>query len=160
MTGARVKAAPPPLEQDDIRWVHTPASILSPEQRVLVVTIGTWLKSQVRGPKGWKATYGRNLSVRKRVMHVLARIDVEQVIRHLQGAPNTIRFVRCAPRSLDTDNLATACKPVRDQVCAWLAGDNTPSARANDSIRSGYDFTYHQQRQDAYAVRIELERRT
>lgn len=146
------------LEQDDVRWIRTEGSVLVPAERVLVVAVAIYLKSQGGQSKNWRAGWGISKRVRTKVMHVLARIDLESVVRFFEGYPNKLTFTRLAPRSLDSDNLATVMKPVRDQTCAWLCGKNAADTVANDGIRSGYEFAYRQQRQSAYGVQIQLER--
>jgi hypothetical protein len=150
------------LEDDHIRWVAAKSgSILAPKPAELLVWIGMVLMSQKHGmSQNWRASYGRSRQLRVKVMHALAELDIAPLTRFLGGPANHIRFVRLAPRSLDTDNLATAFKPIRDQVCCWLAGDNSPTARANDGKRSGYTFEYGQQQQKAYDIRIEVRRVT
>lgn len=147
-------------EPTRIEWVNAKHSILAPEPAALLVTIGVRLRSQAKnwGGNNWRANYGRSRQLRAYVMHALARIDLESVLRALGGPPNSIRFVRLAPRLLDDDNLRAAFKPARDQVCCWLSGDNTLTARANDGMRSGYAFDYGQQPQRAYGIRIEIRR--
>lgn len=150
-----------PLELDDIRWIAATGGILAPEPAGLDITIGVVLKSQSSGwSHNWRASHGRSQQLRKLVMHRLACVDLEPLTRFLGGPANSIRFVRLAPRSLDTDNLATAFKPIRDQVCCWLSGENSPTARANDGKRSGYTFEYAQQSQKAYGIRLEIRRVT
>jgi hypothetical protein len=122
-----------------------PLSILDDSGSVLIIAIGHWLKAQPRGKSGWRTRHGVSRGLREKTMHALARIDLEEVHRFLGGAPNSLRFVRLASRSLDDDNLRTAFKPIRDQVCCWLGGDNTPNARANDGKRSGFTFDYGEQ---------------
>ncbi len=38
--------------------------------------------------------------------------------------PCEVRVIRIAPRALDDDNLARACKAVRDEVARWLGVDD------------------------------------
>jgi hypothetical protein len=152
-------SVPKLLETNAAHWVAPSDSILSPHGPGLDITIGVMLKSQVNGwSNNWRASHGRSQRLRVLTMHTLACVDIEMVIRHLGGPPNSIRFVRLAPRSLDDDNLRTAFKPIRDQVCCWLACDNSPTARANDGKRSGYAFDYGQQQQKLYGIRIEIRR--
>lgn len=149
------------LELDGAHWIAAKHDILAPRGAGLDITIGVRLKSQGSGwSHNWRADYGRSRQLRIRAMHALACVDLETVLRHLSGPPNAIRFVRLAPRALDDDNLRTAFKPIRDQVCAWLAGNNSADARANDGMRSGYAFDYGQQQQKLYGVRIEIRRET
>jgi len=47
-------------------------------------------------------------------------------VARLDGATR-VRITREAPALLDTDNLAGACKAVRDEVAAWLGVDDGPT---------------------------------
>lgn len=159
LTRAKHKRETVQLELDGCEWVATEDSILVPAQRSVVITIGIRLKSQRHGmSNNWRAAHGRSVQLRKRTARALILVPVPSITRHLlmTHPPSRIGFTRLAPRALDTDNLAAAFKPIRDQVCCWLAGDNSVDARADDGIRSGYSFSYHQQQQRAYGVRIEL----
>lgn len=144
------------LELDDCQWIATEDSILVPASRTVVITIGIRLQSQAHWSHNWQAAWGRTKDLRERMAEALSLISVEQVSEHLHGVARQMVLIRMAPRKLDTDNLAVALKPIRDQVCCWLAGDNRPDARANDGVRSGYTFTPRQQAQRAYGVRVEL----
>lgn len=44
------------------------------------------------------------------------------------SGPWRVAIVRAGPKSLDTDNLASAAKAVRDAVAAWLGVDDGPEA--------------------------------
>lgn len=145
-----------PVELDGCHWIATEGSILVPEVRAVCITIGLVLKSQGQWSKNWRATYGRSLQLRKVVQRALNSVPPDMVERHLRFWPTRIAFTRLAPRTLDSDNLASVFKPIRDQVVCWLHGNNETDARANDGMRSGYMFDYHQQQQRAYGVRIEL----
>jgi hypothetical protein len=153
----KTKAKFVPLEIDACHWVATEGSILVPEVRAVVITVGLELKSQKHGiSNNWRAEHGRRQQLRKRMCVRLGTIPFWGVEAHLDGKPTKIEFTRLAPRMLDSDNLASVFKPIRDQVCAWLVGKNDSSARADDGMRSGYTFSYHQQQQRAYGVRVEL----
>jgi hypothetical protein len=153
----KVKAKPKPLEMDGCHWIATEGSILVPEIRAVCITIGLELKSQGQWSKNWRATYGRSQQLRKRVQQALRMVAVQDVTHHLGGVfPRCVSFTRLAPRLLDSDNCASVFKPARDQVVAWLAGRNETNARADDGMRSGYEFSYHQQQQRAHGVQIEL----
>lgn len=68
-----------------------------------------------------------------------------------------VRFVRFAPGELDLgDNLNSAFKHIRDQVVAWIAGDNTVAGRGDDGPRCGLTWEYAQVRSKEYGVRIEM----
>lgn len=145
------------LEPDAIHWVATEGSILVPATRAVVITIGIRLQSQGRWSNNWRAAAGRSQQLRKRVMSALYLVAVQDVTHHLGGVfPKRIAFTRLAPRKLDTDNCVAVFKPARDQVCCWLAGRNDYRARADDGVRSGYEFSYYQQAQKLYGLQVEL----
>ena len=48
--------------------------------------------------------------------------------------PVVVTIVRVAPRSLDSDNLAGACKSVRDGVADWLGVDDDMTERKNNVV--------------------------
>jgi hypothetical protein len=144
------------LEQDDVHWIASEGSILAPPVRAVVITIGLRLRSQGQWSKNWRADYGRTKQLRERTARALSLIAVDGVTEHLRREARVVSFTRLAPRLLDGDNLVAACKAIRDQVCCWLSGDNRPNARADDGVRSGFTFEYHQQQQRAYGVRVEL----
>lgn len=145
------------LETDRVDWIATEGSILVPETRCVVLTIGIKLRSQTHGwSNNWRPAYGRSKQLRKRTQAALFGVSVEHVTQHLRAPARRLIFVRLAKRRLDTDNNVLVFKSIRDQVCCWLKGDNEIWARANDSMRSGYEFDYKQQIQRAWGVRVEL----
>jgi hypothetical protein len=81
-------------------------------------------------------------------------------LHHLQHVPATTRaihFDRFAPGKLDPhDNLPSSNKHICDQVCAWLAGDNTITGRGDDGPSCGIAFTYGQVKSDEYGVRVTI----
>jgi hypothetical protein len=151
-----IRVAKRRLEQDAVHWIATEGSILIPATRAVVITIGIELKSQGRWSNNWRAAAGRSRQLRERTMLALSVLTPAAVQKHLGAPVQQIGFTRLAPRMLDDDNLRTAAKAVRDQVVAWLAGYTTVNARANDGMRSGYTFSYYQQQQRLYGVRLEL----
>lgn len=158
ITAARRKALTRELELDGVHWAVSEGSILTAPTRAVVITIGIRLKSQGSWSNNWRAAAGRTKATRTRVMRALEMVTIEDVELHLGGHPQRVIFTRLAPRALDTDNNLAVFKAVRDQTCAWLAGRNELTTRANDGLRSGYDFSYFQQRQRAYGAQIELAR--
>lgn len=68
------------------------------------------------------------------------------------ATPLALRFVRIAPRRLDSDNLARAMKALRDELCRWLGYDDGDERLT---------FTYDQERgrPKVYAVRLEVYER-
>lgn len=60
-----------------------------------------------------------------------------------------VSLTRVAPRSLDTDNLASACKGLRDGIAdALTAADNHPNIR--------WEYSQQKGRPKEYAVLVEI----
>jgi len=62
--------------------------------------------------------------------------------------PHHVHITRIARGELDTDNLAGACKAVRDEIARWLGVDDGP--------RGPVTWEVAQTRGDGYAVRVEI----
>ena len=71
---------------------------------------------------------------------------------HMRGCPKpaAVKLTRIAPRQLDSDNLPTATKAIRDSIVFELGCD--------DSQRAGIEWLYDQTRGDPkqYAVRVQV----
>lgn len=67
--------------------------------------------------------------------------------------PVVVTITRAAPRALDSDNLAGACKSVRDGVADWLGVDDGAAERAG---LVAWRCTQETQAK-FYAVRITIE---
>ena len=64
--------------------------------------------------------------------------------------PVVVTLTRVAPRSLDSDNLVSACKATRDGVADWLGvADNHPSVR--------WEYAHRSAGAGVYAVEIRIE---
>lgn len=100
----------------------------------------------------WRTRHGRAKAQRALTMIVLNGIP-NAASRH---RIRTLRFVRFAPGELDCDNLPGALKHIRDQVCAWIANENTITGQGDDSPSCGIAFTYAQCKQREYGVRCEM----
>jgi hypothetical protein len=161
LTASRGKRKPArKLCETDVHWQRWERSILDPNDRaVLLVTYGHYVRSVANGSHGsWRVAAGRTEGLRLKTMHALARVELGQLVSFFCGLPNRVHVVRIAPRLLDTDNLAYASKGIRDQIAAWLAGDNTPTGKGDDSHRSGVTYTYGQEKRSEYGVRLEFSR--
>jgi predicted Fe-S protein YdhL (DUF1289 family) len=64
--------------------------------------------------------------------------------------PLTIRITRIAPRNLDSDNLSSGCKALRDGIADWLGVDD-----GDNRLTWVYAQERGQPRQ--YLVRVEFE---
>lgn len=101
----------------------------------------------------WRARASRNKAQRA---HVSLRLSGRSTARNaciacaLQGEPLVCTLTRISPRKLDSDNLQSAFKAVRDQVAEEL-GINDGS----DAVR--WDYAQESGKQ---AIRIEISRAT
>lgn len=90
-----------------------------------------------------------------RARRVKAERVAAYVIAQSQGAyrfglPATVTITRVAPRELDDDNLAAACKGIRDGIAdgMGLLGDR----------HIGLEWRYRQEKGKPSAVRVQIER--
>jgi hypothetical protein len=69
-----------------------------------------------------------------------------------------VDFVRVAPgQGLDPgDNLNSSMKYVRDQIAAYLAGNNTPEGKGDDGPKCGVRWSYQQRRATQWGVEIRM----
>lgn len=75
-----------------------------------------------------------------------ARVGMEVAAPEPPALPLTVVLTRCGPKALDTDNLASSLKAVRDGIADWLGVDDGSSQ---------LDWQYRQ-RKGAYAVEVEV----
>jgi hypothetical protein len=68
----------------------------------------------------------------------------------------SVKLVRHGIKLMDDDNLPGSMKRVRDQVAAWIAGDNTPTGKGDDSPTCGVAWSYDQVKGKEYGVVLEL----
>ena len=67
-----------------------------------------------------------------------------------------ITFTRIAPRSLDSDNLQSAFKTIRDQLCELITGI-TQKGRADSGDRFQYEYNQRKGESKEYAIEIMIE---
>jgi len=103
-----------------------------------------YLVPEVNQRGNWRARYRRVRAQRKRVCEVLQHFRPPAL-------PAVVTFTRLSSGELDDDNLAGACKAIRDEVAAWLG--------CGDSPRDPVTWRYRQERcqRGRHAVRIEWE---
>lgn len=70
--------------------------------------------------------------------------------------PCKITFIRIAPRSLDTDNLQSAFKTIRDCVSEIITGE-TKKGRADNDERLHFEYKQEKGITKEYAIRIEIQ---
>lgn len=100
----------------------------------------------------WRTRHGRAKAQRTVAVYALELLPHS----YMRNRIRTIRFVRFAPGELDCDNLPGALKHIRDQVCAWIAGENNITGEGDDSPSCGIRFEYAQCKQREYGVRVEM----
>lgn len=118
----------------------------------LVVTVpGLRVKSEMNGDREHWAVKGRRTKSQKVDTLVALNAAGLSVRDHLRGCKSLrVRFTRIGGRQMDTDNLVTAFKYVRDAVSQWLDKDDGPGSGIEWVLPPG-------QEPGAYAVRIEIE---
>lgn len=83
------------------------------------VTIPLRLVSEANSREHWRVVAKRKKLQRRAVwlaLHCSKQLPIP--------APCTVILCRWSPRQLDTDNLSSAFKAVRDEVAAWLGIDD------------------------------------
>lgn len=124
-------------------------------EKLPVIACITW-KYQL---KSWANTYQHHSARAKRVEKehemmrwalIGTREDGESNadLAHRLRESDEIRFVRIAPRELDSDNLASAFKAIRDATAKFIGFSDAPEG--------GIEWTYRQEKSAAkhYAVQV------
>jgi hypothetical protein len=117
-----------------------------------VVDVPLITQTESNAEENWRTRHGRAKAQRALTVMVLNMLHNTEAKHRIR----TLRFVRFAPGELDCDNLPGALKHVRDQVCAWIAGENTITGQGDDSPSCGIRFEYAQCKQREYGVRVEM----
>lgn len=120
------------------------------EHKTTTITIpGLRLVSEANTTGHWRTKAKRVKSQRRMAWANLRMCGVSSF-----DGPIAVTITRIAPRALDTDNLASSAKAVRDEIAAWLGRDDGP--------KSGIVWSVEQRRGEpkTYAVEIRIERRT
>ena len=99
--------------------------------------------SETNQREHWAARHRRRKKQRRNTYLLLCQERQER------AEAFTIRLTRIAPRKLDSDNLLSSMKAVRDGVADWLGMDD-----ADPSLAFEYAQTKGEPKQ--YAVRVEI----
>ena len=129
-------ASPTPVRASEV--LH---SLVYQPRGLLVVLKGLRLVSAANAHEEHFARHARVKAERAAVARALAGVAPISDPRH-------VHITRIARGELDTDNLAGACKAVRDEIARWLGVDDGP--------RGPVTWEVAQTRGDGYAVRIEI----
>jgi hypothetical protein len=117
------------------------------------VTVPSLSKNPLNGAQGsWRASSSLRKTQRIATALALSQLPPAALCERVRY----VHMVRLAPGLLDCDSVPAALKSFRDQVAAWIAGQNTPKGVGDDGPRCGIRWTYDQLRQRQYGVLIEL----
>lgn len=83
------------------------------------VAIPLRLVSEANSREHWRVVAKRKKAQRQAVLIALRSTRQPAV-----PIPCTVTLCRYSPRQLDSDNLQSACKAVRDEIAAWLGIDD------------------------------------
>lgn len=96
--------------------------------RVVVVVPGLKVQSELNRREHWAAVHKRKCLQQVLVRHSLGMLGRECRER-LRAAPAvTVRFTRVGGRKMDTDNLVSSFKHIRDAVAGWLEKGDQPGS--------------------------------
>ena len=70
--------------------------------------------------------------------------------------PMKLTFTRIAPRSLDSDNLQSSMKVIRDQICELITGIRQ-KGRADNGDRFQFEYNQRKGEPKEYAIEIMIE---
>lgn len=144
--------------------VKRPASLVlnvweyDAEVQVYTLFVGCKSPNFKNSRKHYRVVANSIRAQREATMHALARHDIGDVIAALGGAPNSLQLTRLSPGTLDDDSLPVSMAAVRDQFCAWLAGQNTLDGKGDDGPKCGITFGYEQKKCVSHGVRMEFFR--
>jgi hypothetical protein len=122
----------------------------SPSGYTLDVPVYTQTESNAK--EHWRTRHGRAKAQRALTMMALDMLPNPEARTRITW----VSFQRFAPGELDCDNLPGSCKHVRDQVAAWIGGENTVTGEGDDSPRCGIVWEYTQTKSKMYGVRINM----
>lgn len=115
--------------------------------RTIVLRVPVKLESEANRRGAWFVHDGRRKKQRAAVFSLAA--PLQHVLKLPQGTKLVVTITRIAPRFLDTDNLASSAKAVRDEVAACLG--------VSDGPRGPVEWRYGQRSEGkAYGVLVEV----
>jgi len=122
----------------------------------LVIEIGYYLPSRANMRCVHWSVQAKKAQEERGLAMISMRAGLSRAVTGLGWSPDFwadkwhVSFKRLAPRALDDDNLVSAFKSVRDGVADALG--------MKDGIEGKIKWSYDQQKQSAYGIRIELTR--
>ncbi len=119
---------------------------------VAVVTVpGRRVKSELNGSREhWAKIERRKREQKDSATVALCQLGSDVAARLRSAKRLRVTFTRVGGKAMDTDNLTSAFKYVRDAVAKWLRRDDGP--------KSGIEWTMPpEQESGAFAVRIQIE---
>lgn len=113
---------------DELRRLRVAIAIAEEREPLLTVSLPLTLVSEANSHEHWRGRQGRAKAQRTgtatafRAAVYRKAIDLAAKLNPIPAV--VVRIVRVAPRALDSDNLARACKAVRDGVADALGVDD------------------------------------
>lgn len=112
----------------------------------IVVTLPIKAESVANLAEHWRKKHARAQLHRTTAWAELRRVSQPKVIL----GPIEVTLTRIAPRSLDSDNLASSLKATRDGIADWLGIDD------KDTPRLKWSYGQEKGAPKTYAVRVEI----
>lgn len=109
---------------DDLRRLRDAISIVESAEPLLSVSLPLMLVSEANSHEHWRGRQRRAKAQRGATSVALGYPTWLPLAVKATGSHLVVRIVRIAPRALDSDNLARACKAVRDGVADALGVDD------------------------------------
>lgn len=116
-----------------------------------VVSVPVKTSTETNTRQNWYAVAGNAKREREATCLSLKGLHVEY-----PALIKSVKLTRHGLRLMDDDNLPGSMKRVRDQVAAWIAGNNTPDGKGDDSPTCGVAWSYDQVKGKEYGVVLEL----
>lgn len=124
------------------------------EHAVCMVALkGLRLVAEANQPRG---THWTVLRKRRAIQRSMAYYALASTGRSVPPLPLTVTITRIGPRQMDDDNLAGACKSVRDGIADWLS--HAPGK--GQDRRPGLTWRYAQRRGGVREYGVEIHIRT
>lgn len=112
----------------------------------ILVTLPIRAESVANLREHWRAKHARAQLHRTTAWAALRAVSQPKVIL----GPIVVTITRIAPRSLDSDNLASSLKATRDGVADWLGIDD------KDTPRLQWRYAQERGKPKTYQVRVEV----
>jgi len=107
--------------------------------------------SEANQSEHWSVKHKRHKKQKEAIQWSLWKDKVPLLV---DGQKCSLTFCRIAPRKLDSDNLVSCFKAIRDAVCDYLRPGFKPGRADSDAI---FTFDYKQLKSEPYDNRVQIE---